>query len=229
MGHDAKVNALHAHRFDLTPAAARELQKSLSGKVVREDRFETPRTIAGVDMGLPRGGKHARAAVVVLTWPGLEELARSVVVEPLKFPYVPGLLSFRELPAVLSALDGLDTLPDMVLCDGQGIAHPRRFGLASHLGVLIDRPTVGVAKTRFIGEYDDPGPDKGDRTPLMDGEERIGYVLRTRSRVKPLFVSTGHRVSAETACEIVLGCCTRYRLPETTRRADALASERGWL
>jgi deoxyribonuclease V len=137
---------------------------------------------------------------------------------------VPGLLAFRELPAVLAALAGLKTAPDIILCDGQGIAHPRRFGSASHLGVLLDVPTIGVGKTRLVGRYDEPPDVKGAWTPLLDGAETIGAVLRTRAGVRPVYVSTGHRVSLETAIELTLACTTRYRLPETTRQAHRLAS-----
>lgn len=228
MRHDANMELLHAHSFDVTTGEARDIQRRLAPQVELADRFDAPRTVAGVDVGLPRGGTQVRAAVVVLRYPDLKEVERSVVLAPLRFPYVPGLLSFRELPAVLHALERLETLPDLLLCDGHGFAHPRRFGLASHLGVALDRPSIGVAKSRFIGTFEAPGIEKGSRSPLMDGNERIGYVLRTRARVSPLFVSTGHRVSAESACELVLACCTRYRLPETTRLADAAASARGW-
>jgi deoxyribonuclease V len=141
-----------------------------------------------------------------------------------EFPYVPGFLSFREIPAALQALERLEHQPDLILCDGQGRAHPRRFGLASHLGVYIDRPTVGVAKTRLIGEYREPGLRRGSHTPLVDGSEVIGAVLRTRTRIKPLFVSIGHRVSLPSAIDYTLSCCTRYKLPETTRWAHRLAS-----
>jgi deoxyribonuclease V len=140
------------------------------------------------------------------------------------FPYVPGYLSFRELPAVLKALEQLKTIPDMFLCDGQGIAHPRRFGIACHLGVLTDIPSIGVAKSRLVGTYQEPGPNKGDQSNLYDDDEQIGVVLRTRNHVKPLFISPGHRISMSSATQWVLNCITRYRLPETTRMAHKLAS-----
>jgi deoxyribonuclease V len=143
---------------------------------------------------------------------------------PTRFPYVPGYLSFRELPALLQALDRLASTPDLLLCDGQGLAHPRRFGLACHLGVLTDIPSIGVAKSRLIGVHDDPPPEKGRWVPLMDKGETIGAVVRTRNKVSPLYVSLGHRISLPTAIDYVLRCTTRYRLPETTRWAHRLAS-----
>ncbi|HDP89295.1 MAG TPA: deoxyribonuclease V, partial [Thioalkalivibrio sp.] len=162
----------------------------------------------------------------VLTYPGLEPVVERIARVPTTFPYVPGLLSFREIPAVLAALAQLPALPDLILCDGQGIAHPRRLGIACHLGVLLDVPTIGVAKSRLIGTHAEVPADKGDWVPLLDGKEIIGAVLRTRENVKPLYVSPGHRVSLPTAIDYVMGCVTRYRLPETTRRADRLASGR---
>jgi deoxyribonuclease V len=143
---------------------------------------------------------------------------------PTRFPYVPGLLSFRELPVVLDALARLAVIPDVILCDGQGRAHPRRFGIACHLGVLLDLPTVGVGKTRLVGRHAEPGPDKGDWAPLLDDGEVIGAVLRTRAGVKPLYISVGHRISLDSAITLTLACLTRYRLPETTRAAHRLAS-----
>lgn len=181
-------------------------------------------TVAGVDVGLEDEGKTVRAAVAVLSFPELQLQQQAIVRQAVRFPYVPGLLSFRELPGVLAALDRLDRLPDLILCDGQGYAHPRRFGIACHLGVLTGLPTIGVGKTRLIGSYHEPGPNKGDWSPLMDKGEHIGAVLRTRMGVKPVFISEGHRISLPTAIDYVLACCTRYKLPETTRWAHRLAS-----
>ena len=202
-------------RWDLTPAQARERQDELADRVVIDDRHGEIATVAGVDAGFEDRGRITRAAVSVHAWPGLEPLAQSVARLPTSFPYVPGLLSFRELPAVLDALEQLEELPDLMLCDGQGIAHPRRLGIASHLGVLIDRPTVGVAKSRLTGEFTEPGPRKGERSDLRDGEERIGVVLRSRDGVRPLFVSPGHRVSIESAARWAL-------------RSPSLRSRRCW-
>jgi deoxyribonuclease V len=178
--------------------------------------------VAGVDVGFRNG--LTRAAIAVLSHPELELVETAVAHRPTEFPYVPGLLSFREAPAVLDALNKLGTGPDLLLCDGQGIAHPRRFGIACHLGILTGIPSIGVAKSRLIGSHDDPGDTRGDWSPLMDKGEIIGAVLRTRPRVKPLYVSIGHRVGLETAIAWVMACCTRYRLPETTRSAHRLAS-----
>jgi deoxyribonuclease V len=211
------------HAWDVTPAEARLIQDRLAPCVEARDRLGPVTTAAGVDVHFP-SRDIARAAVVVLDADTLEAIDRSVVEQPVGFPYVPGLLSFRELPAALEAFSQLRVQPDLILCDGQGLAHPRRFGLACHLGVLLDVPTLGVAKSRFIGAHDTLGTDRGSRVPLMDGTEEIGAALRTRAGVRPLFVSVGHRVSLDTAVAWVLRCTTRYRLPETTRVAHRLAS-----
>jgi deoxyribonuclease V len=206
---------------------ARAVQEALRGRVVTRDRAGRVRHVAGIDVGFERGGRVTRAAVVVLSFPELVPVEQAVVRQPTRFPYVPGYLSFREIPAVLVALARLAVRPDLLLCDGQGYAHPRRFGLACHLGVLTDTPSIGVAKSRLIGEHDALAPEKGSWVPLRDQGEVIGAVLRTRTAVKPLFVSVGHRVSLKTAIRYVLACTTRYRLPETTRRAHHLASHGG--
>jgi len=182
------------------------------------------RHVAGIDVGFEDEGRTTRAAVAVLAFPSLQLVETAIARLPTRFPYVPGLLSFRELPAVLQALDHLSVSPEVVLCDGQGIAHPRRIGIASHLGVLLDLPTIGVGKTRLVGKFDVPGNTKGDWSPLGDGDEVIGAVLRTRAGVNPVYVSIGHRVSLATAIRLTLACTTRYRLPETTRQAHRLAS-----
>ncbi|HHO68525.1 MAG TPA: deoxyribonuclease V [Gammaproteobacteria bacterium] len=205
-------------------AAARAVQERLRERVIRRDALGPVRRVAGVDVGFEQGGSITRAAVAVLDFPSLEPRDQAIARRPTRFPYVPGYLSFRELPAVLDALDRLDTPPDLLLCDGQGLAHPRRFGIACHLGVLTDLPSIGVAKSRLTGTHAEPPPEKGAWVPLLDGDEIIGAVLRTRAGVKPVYVSIGHRVSLETAIDYVLRCTTRYRLPETTRRAHRLAS-----
>ena len=205
-------------------AAARAVQERLRERVIRRDALGPVRRVAGVDVGFEQGGNITRAAVAVLDFPSLEPRDQAIARRPTRFPYVPGYLSFRELPAVLDALDRLDTPPDLLLCDGQGLAHPRRFGIACHLGVLTDLPSIGVAKSRLTGTHAEPPPEKGAWVPLLDGDEIIGAVLRTRAGVKPVYVSIGHRVSLETAIDYVLRCTTRYRLPETTRRAHRLAS-----
>jgi deoxyribonuclease V len=214
------------HHWDLAPSEAIALQRRLARRVVLKDTFGPVRTVAGVDAGFEDQGRVTRAAVVVLSWPGLEPSQRALSRVPTTFPYVPGLLSFRELPAVLAAFKQLEGLPDLVFCDGQGIAHPRRLGIASHLGLLLDLPTIGVGKSRLTGQFDEPGPLKGDRSPLRDGDETIGTVLRSRDHVRPLFVSPGHRISLATATDWVLKCTPRFRLPEPIRAADRLASNR---
>jgi deoxyribonuclease V len=215
------------HAWPETPAEAKELQERLAGRVERRDRFAAVSRIAGADVGFADRGGIARAALVVLDFATLALLESVVAREPTRFPYVPGLLSFREAPVVLAAFKKLAAPADLLLCDGQGIAHPRRFGLACHLGVLLDLPTIGVAKSRLIGHYDEPGPNKGDWVPLLDGkgpgQETIGAVLRSRAGVKPLFISVGHRVSLTSAIDFVLRATPRFRLPETTRLADRLS------
>lgn len=205
---------------------AREVQESLHRQVIAEDRFGRIDNVAGIDVGFEENGAVTRAAVVVLGFPGLEAREQAIARRPTRFPYVPGFLSFREAPAVLDALDKLCTMPDMLLCDGQGLAHPRRFGIACHLGLLTDIPSIGVAKSRLIGTHGEVPLHKGAWRPLRDDGEVIGAVLRTRAGVKPVYVSVGHRVGLASAIDIVLRCTTRYRLPEPTRQADRLASRR---
>ena len=180
--------------------------------------------VAGVDLGFEDNYKISKAAVVILSYPKLELVEKAIARIPTAFPYVPGYLSFREIPAILAALSQLKQTPDLILCDGQGLAHPRRFGLACHLGVLLDLPTIGVAKSRLTGIHEDIPSEKGSYKPLIDNDETIGVVLRSRTNVKPIYVSIGHKISLPTAIDYTLGCLTKYRLPETTRWADKLAS-----
>lgn len=212
------------HAWNLAPAEARAVQEDLRNRVILKDRRGPVGRVAGCDVGFENSRRTARGAVAVLSANSLDLLESAVRRRPVSFPYVPGLLSFREVPVLLDALEALETPPDVILCDGQGIAHPRRFGLACHLGVLTDIPTIGVAKTRLVGEHQEPGPRKGDWSPLMDGREIIGGVLRTRAGTRPLYVSPGHRITLRTALRRVMECVTRFRLPETTRWADRLAS-----
>jgi deoxyribonuclease V len=208
----------------VTPKEAVALQRALRDRVVRADRVGRVRHVCGIDVGFEDDGRITRAAVVVLAFPSLEPVEQAIARRPTGFPYVPGLLSFREIPAVLEALARLRIRPDLLLCDGQGIAHPRRCGLASHTGLATGLPSIGVAKTRLVGEHREPRQRRGAWAPLIDGGETIGAVLRTRAGVKPVYVSIGHRVSLPTAIRYVMACCTRYRLPETTRLAHHLAS-----
>lgn len=212
------------HRWDLTPQEAMALQSRLAAEIVRENAFGPINRVAGVDVGFDNDGLTTRAAVAVLGFPSLRLEASSIARLPTRFPYVPGLLSFREVPAVLAAMERLDVLPDLLLCDGQGIAHPRRLGIASHLGLLLDIPSIGVAKTRLIGKHDEVPDQRGAWVPLKEGKETIGAVLRTRQGVKPLYISPGHRIGLASAIAWVMACLTRYRLPETTRWAHRLAS-----
>lgn len=218
------------HPWNLSPREARALQSELATLVEQSDRLPSCiRTVAGVDVGFEKQGQVTRAAIAVLDAQTLEPLEFSVARVSTSFPYVPGLLSFRECPAILAALEQLVQPPDLLLCDGQGRAHPRRLGIASHLGLVTGLPAIGVAKSRLTGRHGPVPEQRGHWTPLTDGEEVIGAVLRTRPGVRPLFVSVGHRVSLNTSIEWVMRCLTRYRLPETTRWADGLASNRPWL
>jgi deoxyribonuclease V len=212
------------HAWEVTPKEAISVQENLRRLVIRQDRYNPLRTVAGVDVGFEQDGKITRAAVVVLSFPELETQEKVLARRPTSFPYVPGLLSFREVPAILEALSQLETAPDLLVCDGQGMAHPRRVGLACHLGLVCDLPSIGVGKSRLVGVNEPVGEERGQRQPLMDGDELIGMVLRTRTGVKPVFVSIGHRVSLESAVDIVLQCTPKYRLPEPIRQAHHLAS-----
>lgn len=202
---------------------ARTLQERLRHRVRLDDDFGDVRWIAGLDAHYARRAAICWGAAVLLRADGLELVESVLASAPLNFPYVPGLLSFREAPALLAALDLLSVRPDLVLVDGQGIAHPRRLGIASHIGVLADLPTIGVAKSRLIGDSDEPRSERGAAVPLLHQGERIGTVLRTRTGVRPLYVSPGHRVSFETAARWTLNLAPRFRIPEPTRLADRLS------
>ena len=214
--------------WDGSVAQARALQSRLAGRVVLEDRLPAePRFLAGFDVGFGDDGRTTRAAVVRLDADTLEPVEHHIARVPTSMPYVPGLLSFRELPALLAALALLSRPPDLVFVDGQGIAHPRRLGIAAHFGVVTGLPSIGVAKKRLHGRFEPPGPERGDRSPILDGGERIGWALRSRPRCNPLIVSPGHRVSVDGALDWTLRCLRGWRLPEPTRLADRLASRRG--
>lgn len=215
------VQSTFTHPWDISPAEAREIQSQLRRRVLVESPERQPEIIAGVDVSVK--GEQARAAVVLYSYPELEPLQTVAAEMPVSFPYVPGLLAFREGPVVLAALERLEHRPDVLMFDAQGFAHPRRMGLATHLGILLDISSVGCAKSRLWGAYVEPGERKGSWTPLVDGDEVIGAVVRTRDSVRPVFVSIGHRVDLETAISLVLGCATRYRLPEPTRWAHRVA------
>ncbi|MEP1896132.1 MAG: deoxyribonuclease V [Alloalcanivorax venustensis] len=216
---------------DMDASRARRIQRDTATQVRLSDDLPPVRTVAGVDVGF-ENADTARAAIVVLDYRTLEPLDYALARLPVAFPYVPGLLSFRECPVILRALEQLRVAPDVLLCDGHGIAHPRRLGIAAHLGVLTGLPAVGVAKKRLTGRHGEVPEGRGEWTPLLDrAGDTLGAVLRTRVGTRPLIVSPGHRTDLATALELVMACTTRYRLPETTRWADGLASNRGqrWL
>ncbi|NDJ59366.1 deoxyribonuclease V [Enterobacteriaceae bacterium 4M9] len=208
--------------------ALRAKQLELASEVVREDRLDIdpPRLIAGADVGFEQGGDVTRAALVLLTWPELEMVEYQVARIPTQMPYIPGFLSFREYPALLHAWDQLSQKPDLIFVDGHGISHPRRLGVASHFGLLVDTPTIGVAKKRLCGKFDELSEAPGSAVPLLDKGEQLAWVWRSKKRCNPLFISTGHRVSTDSALAWVQRCMKGYRLPEPTRWADAVASGR---
>jgi deoxyribonuclease V len=210
-----------SHSWDLSPQEAFELQSELAMQVKRQLNLGPVHHVAGVDVSVR--DDVARAAVVVLDWEGLKPVDYAIATRPATFPYIPGLLAFREGPVVLDALEQVSTQPDLLIFDGQGLAHPRRLGIASHIGLLVDMPSIGCAKSRLCGLHDEPGQQPGDYASLVDRGEVIGAVLRTRRGVKPVFVSVGHRVDLATSINYVLACCRGYRLPETTRWAHRVA------
>jgi deoxyribonuclease V len=215
------------HSWDLTVQEAIAIQEKLQSEVITTDKLQEPiQYVAGVDMGFEEDGTISRAAVAVLSFPDLQVVETSLAYRPTTFPYIPGFLSFREIPAVLDALEKVKITPDIILCDGQGIAHPRRFGIACHLGIIVNIPTIGVAKSLLVGKHEELSETRGSWQPLICKGETIGAVLRTRTGVKPVYVSSGHRISLPTAIDYVMRCTPKYRLPETTRVADKLASDR---
>ena len=210
------------HPWNVTPKEARQLQNELRTSVLQIDHFQDIKTVAGVDIGLKND--KALAAVIVLNLADLQIIDGVVAESRITFPYVPGLLSFREIPPLLLAFAHLQTVPDIVIVDGQGLAHPRRFGLASHLGLILDLPTIGCAKSRLCGEYTQPNEQKGAYTHIVDNNEVIGVALRTRTNVSVVYVSIGHKISLRSARKLTLACCPTYRLPETTRYAHKAAT-----
>jgi len=215
------MRAIRKHAWDVSPSEAAIIQKELRAQLRTDNCVDEVRTVAGVDVGLRKG--IARAAIVVLAYPDLDPLAQATAQRPIEFPYVPGLLTFREGPVILDALAELTVEPDILIFDGQGMAHPRQMGLATHIGILLDHPTIGCAKSRLCGEYEDPGASKGDWSPLLREGAVIGAVVRTRTNISPVYVSIGHKIDLERAIHYVLNCCKVYRLPETTRWAHRVA------
>jgi deoxyribonuclease V len=213
------------HPWDVSPSEAIRIQRDLRAQVVDHDAEPADfRTIAGMDVSYDKHSPWLFAAIVVLRLPGFQQAETVGVRADAKFPYVPGLLSFRESPAGLEAWERLRTRPDCLICDGHGYAHPRRFGFACHFGLLVDLPTIGFAKSVLIGSFKAPGSPRGSRTDLEDAGEVIGAALRTREAAEPVFVSVGHRISLEKAAETILACSAGYRIPEPIRQAHALVN-----
>lgn len=212
---------VYSHPINTSQAI--EIQNNLSARVLTDDALTDVTYIAGVDLSVGRTRKTATASVVLLKYPDLDIMDIQTASGQLDFPYIPGLLSFRELPLTLAACEKLSITPDLLIVDGQGIAHPRRFGLASHLGIVVDIPTIGCAKSRLCGNYTEPENEPGDCSNLVDKDEIIGAVLRTKHGVKPVYISIGHKISLDTAIRWILNCCRGYRLPQPTRLAHLAA------
>ena len=222
-GYNQGVKVAIRHPWNVSTSRAREIQESLAAEVERSGDVNGVRFIAGVDISVKRELGEATGAVVVLEYPGLQVVETNILRSGLDFPYVPGLLSFREAPLILEACAGLKTGPQLIMVDGQGIAHPRRLGLASHLGLFLNVPTIGCAKSRLCGQHDTPGLEAGSYAEITDRGETIGAVVRTRRGVKPMYISIGHMISLESAIGWVLKCGRGYRLPEPTRLAHLAA------
>ncbi len=208
------------HDWNLTSQEGRILQRELALSIQLQPVPENPRLVAGADVAFNRNENLFFASIILLSYPDLKVIEETSAHHRSTFPYVPGLLSFREGPVLLKAFEKLRNTPDVVLFDGQGLAHPRRFGLACHLGLWLGLPSIGCAKSRLVGTHLEPAAEQGGSTPLMDHEEKIGEVLRTKTGIKPLYISPGHLADFESSARLVLSCCTRYRLPEPTRLAD---------
>ena len=217
------------HQWTKNTQEAIAIQRQLASKIEKQDRLpEKIKLIAGIDIGFEKKDEITitRAVIVVLSYPSLVVVDYVLHKEATRIPYIPGLLSFREVPAALAAFNKLTQRPDLIMVDGQGIAHPRRLGVASHLGLWLDIPTIGIAKKKLCGKFTTIAAEKGIWTVLEDKNEIIGAVLRSKTNVNPIFVSTGHRISLKTAIKWVNLCLTKYKLPEPTRLADRLASQR---
>lgn len=212
------------HNWSVTPAQAIAIQKRLTLSVEHIKIHKKVRLAAGVDAAFSYDNEQCIGGVVLWDVRKKSIIEQHTAVRKLQFPYVPGLLTFREAPAIIAALRKLHHIPDVLICDGQGIAHPRRLGIASHLGVITGIPTIGCAKSRLVGTYQDPGPSRGSKAPLLDKDEIIGTVLRTRDKVRVVFISVGHKIDLPTAEQLVLECAIGYRLPEPTRLADHLVA-----
>ena len=213
------------HPWDVSSEEAVEIQNRLRSQLDLQSEPQSIETVAGVDVSYDKGSDWLSAAVVVLQFPSLQIVETAAVTARVPFPYIPGLLSFRESPVVIQAWEKLKVKPDCLICDGQGFAHPRRLGIASHLGLWLDIPSIGCAKSLLVGTYKEPRPKRGNVEPLYHRREQVGVILRTKDGVEPVFISQGHRISLKKAIEVVLACCTKYRLPEPTRQAHLLVNE----
>jgi len=207
------------------PEEAIRLQSRLRGRLILTAPDHPPQTVAGADLAIDTEREEGVAGVIVYRYPGLQEIERRWARRPIAFPYIPGLLAFREIPVLLDAFDQLHTVPDVVLVDGQGIAHPRGLGIASHLGLWLGCATIGCAKSRLVGEHEEPALAAGSHTPLVLNGGVVGAVLRTRDRVQPIFVSPGHLIDLDGSIQVALGCCDGYRIPKPTREADHFVEE----
>ena len=213
------------HSWEVDPSTAKGIQATLADSIRIEDFGGPISTVAGADVTIALDGKNLIGGFVVLSWPDLEPVITSIASQPATFPYIPGLLSFREIPVLISAWNQLDSKPDLIFCDGQGIAHPRRLGLASHLGLLLKSPSIGCAKSRLVGKHAEVPASPGSWRPLVYKGTLVGSVLRTRANVKPVYVSPGHRTGINQARELVMAACTKYRLPEPIRAAHRLVGD----
>jgi len=208
------------HPWNVTAREAITIQVDLKKRVALKDSFNEIRVVAGADVSFDKSKHEGYGGVIAYSFPELEEIERRGVRKEVTFPYVPGLLAFREAPVLLEACASLKVEPDVILFDGQGLAHFRRMGIATHMGILLNKPAIGCAKSRLIGRFEEPGGDVGSYSPLMDAGEKVGVVLRTRKRVRPVFVSPGNKISLKTCIDVVLKCVDGYRIPKPTREAD---------
>lgn len=209
----------------IDPAEAKKLQQELRQQISLEPLADEPQLVAGADISFDRGSNLMHAAIIILTLPDLDMVARSTISDKTSFPYIPGLLAFRELPVLLKAWNQLEQKPDVLILDGHGIAHPRRMGIATHFGIEIDYPTIGCAKNILTGKHDELSPQKGEWVPLIDGSDTVGMALRSRTNVNPVYVSPGHKLSSDDAYSVTMKCLTKYKLPRTTRLAHKWANK----
>ena len=217
------MHIVKRHEWTVATGEAVEIQRALAGEVRRDRNVTEVKLIAGVDISVDARSGRGRAAVVIMDYPGLNVIEARTIENKITFPYVPGLLSFRELPLIIPAFEQVKNTPDLVIVDGQGIAHPRRIGIASHLGLFLDIPTIGCAKSRLVGTYKEPGNEPGRWSVLLDGGDVIGAALRTKADVKPVFVSPGNMIDLQSSIDWVSACCRGYRLPEPARLAHRAA------